>query len=247
MSNWILRGLRQGILTTPYPFGPAQMEERYRGRVAANPDASPDALERGSSACLSAAIREHGSARAVDTERCFQCGECARVAPEAFVFSSDFELALVEDDIEEARERLALRAAAFGRSIHLRHVDCGSDGSCEQELQAIFNPFYDVNRLGIFMTATPRHADILVATGIVTPAMVEPLRRVYGAMPEPKIVVALGSAACSGTIYGAGGGPVERFVPVDVKIPGTPPAPLTIIHGLWVALGRIRGGLGGVA
>ena len=96
MSNWIFRGLRQGILTTPYPFGPAQMEERYRGRVAANPDASPDALERGSSACLSAAIREHGSATAVDTERCFQCGECARVAPEAFVFSSDFELALVK-------------------------------------------------------------------------------------------------------------------------------------------------------
>ncbi len=239
MSNWIARGLRRGILTTSYPRRDDAMPPTYRGRASVTSDDDAASLERGAAACLSAAIRVDGTA--ILAERCFQCGECARAAPSAFATTNDHELATVGDaDVDAARERLRKRAAAFGGSVHLRHVDCGSDASTEQELQAIFNPFYDVNRLGIFMTATPRHADILVASGVVTHAMIEPLRRAFEAMPEPKIVVALGSAACSGTIYeeGAVAGAVDRFLPVEVKIPGTPPAPLTIIHGLWVALGR---------
>ncbi|MGH7717036.1 MAG: NADH:ubiquinone oxidoreductase [Vulcanimicrobiaceae bacterium] len=241
MSNWIGRGLRRGILTTKYPYRGDAMPERYRARPVMFPGATNEHIVRGAAACLSGAIQPTERGAVIDMQRCFQCGECARVAPEAFTFTNDFELALSGDNVETARAELRRRMEALGRSIHIRHVDCGSDASCEQELQAIFNPFYDANRLGIFLTASPRHADILIATGVVTHAMVEPLRRVYDAMPSPKVVIALGSAASSGTIFADDdvAGPVERFVPVDVKVPGTPPAPLTIIHGLWVALGYI--------
>ncbi|BDE08243.1 hypothetical protein WPS_35190 [Vulcanimicrobium alpinum] len=109
-------------------------------------------------------------------------------------------------------------------------------------MQALFNPYYDVTRLGIFLTASPRHADLLAVTGAVTGAMAEPLRRTYDAMPEPKVVVAVGTSAASGGIFaGSPGiiGAVERVIPVDIAIPGSPPPPLAIIAGLWLALGRI--------
>jgi Ni,Fe-hydrogenase III small subunit len=154
--------------------------------------------------------------------------------------TNDYELALMPPDLATTQERLARRAAALGKSIFVRHVDAGSDFSCDQEVHALFNPFYDLNRLGIFLTATPRHADILLVTGAVTFAMMQPLLRTFEAMPEPKLVVAVGTAASSGSIYGndAVVGPVDRVLPVDVKVPGAPPAPLSIMHGIWVALGR---------
>lgn len=246
--SWIGYGLRGGILTTRYPYGADAMPQRYRGEIEVV-GASPQDGERGAAACLSGAIDVHGEDAGVDALRCFQCGECTRVAPALFEARNHFELARLADSPEPALEALRRRARAFGRSVHLRHVDAGSDGSEEQELAAIFNPFYDANRLGIFMTATPRHADILVVTGVVTRAMAEPLMRTYRAMPEPKTVIALGTSACSGGIF-AGlpevVGPVSSVLPVDVLVPGAPPSPLTILHGIWVALGRAlaRGGSG---
>jgi Ni,Fe-hydrogenase III small subunit len=239
--NWFLRGLARGILTTRYPRGHEEMPERWRGIAVVRPHASADAYRRGAQACLARAIDLTGDVPVVRRQRCFQCGECARVAPDAYATSNEYELALIPTDLATTQARLAQRAAALGRSVFVRHVDAGSDASCDQEVQALFNPFYDLNRLGIFLTATPRHADLLVVTGVVTHAMAEPLRRTYDAMPEPKLVVAVGSAAASGSIYAAADvvGPVDRVVPVDVKIPGAPPAPLSILHGLWVALGRV--------
>ncbi len=242
MSSWIFHGLLRGILTTRYPNATESMPPAYRGAVVAlTADEAAQAI--GAEVCLSRAIHPQPGVARVDARRCFQCGECARRAPEAFALSNAFELASVDGDAESIRAKLRERVAALGRSIHLRHVDAGSDGSEEQELQAIFNPFYDANRLGIFLTATPRHADVLVVTGVVTLQMVEPLRNAYAAMPDPKIVVALGTSACSGGIF-AGlpqvVGPVSSIVPVDVFIPGAPPSPLTILNGLWVALGRVK-------
>jgi len=231
--SWIGYGLRGGILTTRYPHGEDAMPPGYRGEIEARPASLHD--ERlGASVCISQAIEDGEGGARVDALRCFQCGECTRIAPQAFQANNRFELARVSGSPDAVRAMLRERSRAFGRSVHLRHVDAGSDGSEEQELAAIFNPFYDANRLGIFLTATPRHADLLVVTGVVTKPMAEPLK--------PKIVVALGTSACSGGIFAGSRdvvGPVGALLPVDVMIPGAPPSPLTILHGLWVALGHV--------
>jgi len=239
--SWIGYGLRGGILTTKYPKGDDAMPSRYRGEIEVT-QPTLEAGKAGAASCLSHAISGDGPRTRVDRLRCFQCGECARTAPDVFHVRPHFELAMLADAPEVTFAALRKRARTFGRSVHLRHVDAGSDGSEEQELAAIFNPFYDANRLGIFMTATPRHADVLIVTGVVTKALVEPLQRTYDAMPEPRTVVALGTSACSGGIFRGLAdvvGPVSSVLPVDVMIPGTPPSPLTILHGLWVALGHV--------
>jgi Ni,Fe-hydrogenase III small subunit len=128
---------------------------------------------------------------------------------------------------------------AFRRSIHIRHLDAGSDGATEQEIAALAGPHYDLHRLGLFFTASPRHADVLLVTGPVTEPMVEPLLRTYEAIPEPRVVVAAGTDACSGGIWAPRLAGVERVVPVDVYVPGDPPAPITLLHGLLLAAGRV--------
>jgi formate hydrogenlyase subunit 7 len=129
----------------------------------------------------------------------------------------------------------------FGRSLHIRHVDAGSCNACESEIKLLTSPYYDIHRLGMFFTSSPRHADLLLVTGPVTRAMEAPLRRTYEAMPEPRLVVAVGVCACDGGIFGPSGltrGGLARVLPVDVSIPGCPPSPLTLIHGLLLAVGR---------
>jgi Ni,Fe-hydrogenase III small subunit len=130
----------------------------------------------------------------------------------------------------------------FRRSIHIRHVDAGSDGAVEQEIAALLNPYYDMHRLGLFFTASPRHADMLLVTGAVTRPMVDPLRATYDAMPDPRIVVAAGTDACSGGIWTGDEvlGGVDRVLSVDVYIPGDPPTPIALLHGLLLAAGRIE-------
>lgn len=139
-----------------------------------------------------------------------------------------------EPELETAFARpgfsgLRERAGMLGRSIHVRHIDCGSDGSEEWEIQALWNPYYDVQRLGFFLTSAPRHADVLLATGVVTDPMRAPLERTWAVMPEPKALIAVGSDACDG---------VDKVLPVDVYVPGSPPPPIAILHGLLVATGR---------
>ena len=129
---------------------------------------------------------------------------------------------------------------ALRRSVHVRHVDAGSDGAEEWEIQALTNPYYDVQRLGIYFTAAPRHADVLLVTGGVTAPMRAPLERTYELLPEPKAVVAAGTDACSGGLadgLGTVAGGVDAVLPVDVYVPGSPPAPIALLHGLLLAVG----------
>jgi Ni,Fe-hydrogenase III small subunit len=129
----------------------------------------------------------------------------------------------------------------FARSLHIRHVDAGSCNGCESEIKLLTSPYYDLHRLGMFFTPSPRHADLLLVTGPVTRAMEAPLRRTYAAMPEPRLVVAVGACACGGGVFGPNSftiGELARVLPVDVLIPGCPPSPLTLMHGLLVALDR---------
>ncbi len=137
------------------------------------------------------------------------------------------------DETDEAlaavRAALARRVRRLRRSVHIRHVDTGSDGSDEWEIYALTNPVYDLHRLGIFFTASPRHADILLATGIGTAGMTEPLRRTLDAMPDPKVVIAVGTDAISGGLIGGGhtgNTGISELVGVDVWVPGAPSLPI---------------------
>lgn len=130
---------------------------------------------------------------------------------------------------------------AFGGSIQVRHVDAGSCNGCEIEITSAFGPVYDLERYGVRLVASPRHADVLLVTGPVTRNMADPLVRAYEAMPAPKRVVALGDCARDcGVFAGAYGvlGPVADFVPVDVTVPGCPPEPEAIIAALRALSGR---------
>ena len=151
---------------------------------------------------------------------------------------------MVVGDVEEADVSPAVLDGAFRRSLHIRHVDTGSDGAVEQEIAALLNPYYDMQRLGLFFTASPRHADVLLVTGPVTKPMEGPLRRTYEAMPEPRVVVAAGTDACSGSIWTEPEvlGGVDRVLPVDVYIPGDPPTPIALLHGLLLAVRPRAGG-----
>jgi Ni,Fe-hydrogenase III small subunit/formate hydrogenlyase subunit 6/NADH:ubiquinone oxidoreductase subunit I len=131
----------------------------------------------------------------------------------------------------------------LGRSLHVRQVDAGSCNGCELEIAAMSNPVYDLERFGIHLVASPRHADVLLVTGPVTRNMEQALRRTYEATPEPRIVVAIGACGCSGGIFGEGTyasvGAVDRVIPVDLYVPGCPPRPQAILAGLLTVLGRL--------
>jgi Ni,Fe-hydrogenase III small subunit/Pyruvate/2-oxoacid:ferredoxin oxidoreductase delta subunit len=144
--------------------------------------------------------------------------------------------------LSESADRLRDRIRGrLGRSLHVRQVDAGSCNGCELEIAATTNPIYDLERFGIHLVASPRHADLLLVTGPVTRNMEVALRRTYDAAPEPRVVVAVGACGCSGGIFAEGTyaavGGVDRVVPVDVYIPGCPPRPQAILYGLLVAMG----------
>jgi Ni,Fe-hydrogenase III small subunit len=133
------------------------------------------------------------------------------------------------------------KKTAFRRSLHIRHVDAGSCNGCESELQGLNNPFYNLHRLGIFFTPSPRFADLLLVTGPVTRGMFEPLQAAYDAMPEPRWVMAIGTCAVSGGVPGgnyACGTGLDGILPVDLYLPGCPPNPAAIIEALLMFLER---------
>lgn len=146
------------------------------------------------------------------------------------------------DELETVGKTLLARVRGlFGRSLHIRAVDAGSCNGCDIEVAQLLTPHYDLQRFGIDFVASPRHADALLVTGAVTRPLAGPLLATYEAAADPKIVIAVGACAISGGIvgdaYGALGG-VYRVLPVDVSIPGCPPRPLALLHGLLLAVGK---------
>ena len=138
-------------------------------------------------------------------------------------------------DLRRLRQSAALARPDRGRSLTLRHVDAGSCNGCEHELTQLASPYYDLQRFGLGIVASPRHADVLLVTGAVTTRLREPLMIAYAAMPEPRRVVALGGCALGCNLLGSTDdlvGPVEAILPVDLRIPGCPPTPATIAEAL---------------
>ena len=150
-----------------------------------------------------------------------------------------------DETLAAVRASLRQRTAALRRSVHIRHVDAGSDGSDEWEILALLGPVYDIHRLGIFFTPSPRHADVLLVTGAGATGMAGPLRTTYDGMPDPKVVVAAGTDAVSGGLLGRSDitlGGISDLVPVDVWLPGSPPSPFGILSALLLAVGRLGDG-----
>lgn len=245
---WAVRGLRDGVLTTRWPARPDDYAEATRGpAVVLAPDGETAGLAE---LCPTGAISADGPVL-LDQGKCVQCGRCVTARPSVFGWAAGPGSAVLarsalvvpresDEALASVRSDLARRTSALRRSVHLRHVDAGSDGSEEWEILALLNPVYDIHRLGVFFTASPRHADVLLVTGTGAPGMAEPLRQTYEAMPHPKVVIAVGSDAVSGGLAGPGGG-IGGLVPVDVWLPGSPPSPFSILYAVLLAVGRLTG------
>ena len=131
----------------------------------------------------------------------------------------------------------------LGQALAIRVVDAGSCNACELEINALANPYYNIEGLGIRFVASPRHADMLLVTGPVSRNMELALRRTYDATPEPRLVVAIGDCGCTGGIFGesyASCGAVSNVLPVDLAVPGCPPPPIDILRGILSAVRRRR-------
>jgi Ni,Fe-hydrogenase III small subunit len=127
----------------------------------------------------------------------------------------------------------------LGQALTIRQVDAGSCNGCELEINALNNPYYNIEGQGIKFVASPRHADMLLVTGPVTCHMEEALRRTYDATPEPKLVLAVGDCGCTGGIFGEGYascGKVANVIPVDATVAGCPPPPVEILRGILAAV-----------
>jgi Ni,Fe-hydrogenase III small subunit len=138
-------------------------------------------------------------------------------------------------DLRSLRRNLDLAGPGQGRSLAVRHVDAGSCNGCEHELTLVSSPYHDLQRFGLGIVASPRHADLLLVTGAVTTRMHDALLRAYDAMPEPRRVAALGDCSLGCGVLGSSSelvGRVEDVLPVDVRIPGCPPAPGAIADAL---------------
>ena len=144
-------------------------------------------------------------------------------------------------DLRRLRRTIGLPRPLRGRRLALRHVDAGSCNGCEHELTFVSSPYYDLQRFGLGVVASPRHADVLLVTGPVTTRMREPLLTAYSAMPEPRLVAALGDCALGCALLGSADeyvGSVDAVLPVDLRIPGCPPTPEAIAAALLELVDR---------
>ena len=198
----------------------------------------------------------------LDKGKCIMCGLCEQAAPALFQIESKFARpvkmksglvvaqlsAEAPGALDQSHQGLGRKLSEkiteiLGRSLAIREVDAGSCNGCEVEVAALNNPIYDIERFGVHFVASPRHADVLLVTGVGSRNMEAALRRTYDATPDPKVVVAVGACATTGGIFGdtyATSGGVGNIVPVDVYVPGCPPRPEALLYGLLLAVDRIR-------
>jgi Ni,Fe-hydrogenase III small subunit/ferredoxin-like protein FixX len=237
MSFWFWHGLRKGIQSTSYPKGAETAPGISPGRPI---DTEFNATERAQLAvaiCPVDAIRADGRTAIVDQGRCIHCQRCRLGISPAMAWETGFEWARLPEQQSEP----APLPSAFAKSMHIMVVDTGDCGACLHEVKQLNNPLYNIHRLGFFFTATPRTADLLLIVGPVTENMRGPLLKTWEAMPSTRRVLAVGSCAISGGVFGrsficAGG--ARAVLPVDFEVPGNPPPPLAILHGLLAVAGR---------
>lgn len=218
--------------------------ERFRGEITIDRTHCKGCW-RCSTACPVQAITPDGISIAVDPKKCIFCGRCVEVCGNnSLVHSAQYKLASIEKkDLDSLGKAVQKKIRnVLGRSLHVRHVDVGSCNACDFEMAALGNPIYDIQQYGIDFVASPRHADMLMVTGVVTRNLTQALLMTHNATPDPKLVMAVGACAAGGNTFGqsyAIRGKVADLVPVDVSVPGCPPRPQALLYGLLLIVNRL--------
>jgi Ni,Fe-hydrogenase III small subunit/formate hydrogenlyase subunit 6/NADH:ubiquinone oxidoreductase subunit I len=252
MIKPLLARLQQRHRTVSFPRTEPTLPERFCGKPVIQSTKCQADCTMCMKECPTQAVRRNDSTLSIDLGRCLFCARCAAVCPTgAITFGKDHRLGANSRDNLVLCEQAARQARAlddrarslFGRSLKLRQVSAGGCNACEADTNVLTTVVFDLGRFGIQFVASPRHADGLLITGPVPLNMRLALEKTYDAVPEPKIVIAVGACAISGGPYiglpdvcnGA-----DRIVPVDLYIPGCPPHPVTILDGILRLLQKIE-------
>ena len=237
MSFWFGHGLRRGIQTTRYPRKAESAPGVSPGRPVSTEFDSAREAQLAAAICPVGAIVAEGRSAIVDQGKCVDCQRCRLDLSPSMTWEAGYEWTRLPGQ----QTVCATLPSTFAKSMHVMVVDAGDCGACLHEVKQLNNPFYNMHRLGFFFTATPRSADLLLIVGPVSENMRGPLLKTWEAMPTTRRVIAVGSCAISGGVFGrsficAGG--ASAVLPVDFEVPGNPPPPLAILHGLLTVAGR---------
>ena len=237
---WVLRGIKKGIVTSKFPDKNPTLEEQPARSLPPMATRGSD-WAAGEKLCPTTAIRE--SDKRIDLGKCVYCQRCAQ-AGFSFEEGGKGRSGALQAQLSDSKvSGFAKRQLAFTKSFHVLMIDVGSCNACNLEVLNLSNPYYDLTRLGIFFTNSPKHADGLIVVGALNKSMVDVLKRTYESIPEPKFVISAGACAISGGVFQRTESfvsPVQDAIPVDVVIPGCPPTPIQILEGLLLVLGKMK-------
>ncbi len=262
MNNWTLKGLTAGKVSIKWPKDKNSDNSQSQQGLLQIPLFNSNACQNNCHQCVdicptqALSLETNNNTVAMDYGRCINCQACVEICPvdgaldptwkgsyasldrNDLIQSSLNQKKSIQTEAEIVGQRVRSR---FRGSLHIRHIDAGSCNGCESELQGLLNPYYNLHRLGIFFTPSPRFADLLLITGPVVPQMKDIVLRTWQAMPEPRFVFAAGTCAVSAALFDSGyakGDGVDAILPVDLYLPGCPPSPASLIHGLYLFTGR---------
>lgn len=220
--------IKNVLYDNPYSYGKIEVNSNCNG------------CRKCREVCAVNAIDIVDNVAAVDYKKCIYCGNCVDECEKlALKMTNDYKMSDINSSGQELKDKIYKK---FNRSLVLRSVDTGSCNGCMLELSAMQNTYYSLSRFGVNFAASPRHSDGIVVTGPVTLNMKEALVKTYKAMPEPRLVIAVGACAYDGGIFKEGYAnfkELDKIIPVDIVIPGCPPSPQAMIYGLLKIMDRI--------